>query len=85
MAQLAIALAGAGAAKLAVGAGVLAASYAGVSTVALGYTTGSILGSMFFGPKAQSQQGPRLQDLSVQGSAYGNFIPITYGSIRVGW
>jgi hypothetical protein len=83
MAQLAIALAGAGAAKLAVGAGVLAASYAGVSTVALGYTTGSILGSMFFGPKAQSQQGPRLQDLSVQGSAYGNFIPITYGSIRV--
>jgi hypothetical protein len=83
MAQIAIALAGAGVAKLAVGAGVLSAAYAGVSTVALGYTTGSILGSMFFGPKAQNQQGPRLQDVSVQGSAYGNFIPITYGSIRV--
>jgi hypothetical protein len=83
MAQLAIALAGAGAAKFAVGAGVLSASYFGASTVGIGWAVGSMVGSMMFGPQGQNQQGPRLSDLSVQGSAYGNFIPITYGSMRV--
>ena len=84
MAQLAIALAGAGAAKFAVAKGLLAATYfSGVSTVGIGWTVGSIVGSMMFSPNGQSQQGPRLSDLSVQGSAYGNFIPITYGSMRV--
>jgi hypothetical protein len=83
MAQIAIALAGAGAAKLAVGAGAVGSTIFGTSTVGAGYMLGSMLGDFLFAPKSKRQEGPRLQDLSVQGSSYGNFIPITYGSIRL--
>jgi hypothetical protein len=83
MAQIAIALAGAGAAKLAVSAGAVGSTIFGTSTVGAGYMLGSMLGDFLFAPKSKRQEGPRLQDLSVQGSSYGNFIPITYGSIRV--
>lgn len=44
----------------------------------IGYAVGSALGA-----EGQSIQGPRLQDLKVQSSAYGKDIPIVYGSARM--
>lgn len=54
----------------------------------LGYTIGSALGNAFFGGGGESQdlppvEGPRLNDLRVQGSAYGSAIPIHYGRNRL--
>jgi len=83
MAQLAIALAASGAASYGVSAGFLASSYLGMSTVGIGWTIGSMVGSMMNKQGGQDAQGPRLSDKSVQGSSYGEFIPITYGSMRV--
>lgn len=50
---------------------------------ALGWAIGSFVGSTLFGPGGQDSQGPRLQDLKVQSSAYGKDIPIVYGSARM--
>ena len=85
MAQLAIALAASGAASYGVSAGLLAATYFnGMSTVGIAWSLGSMVGSMLTGGSGgQDAQGPRLADKSVQGSSYGEFIPITYGSMRV--
>ena len=47
-----------------------------------GYSIGSAAGSILFGPKLPSQQGPRLQDLSIQSSAEGQPIFKIYGDDR---
>ena len=43
----------------------------------IGYAAGTILDA----PKGPTVEGPRLSDLSVQTSTYGQFIPRTYGTI----
>lgn len=48
----------------------------------VGYAIGSALGSALFGPKLPAQQGPRLQDLSIQSSAEGQPIFKIYGTMR---
>src|SRR3989304_7160 len=54
-------------------------------TAAMGWNIGLTVGGMLFGPKGQNiyQQGPRLGDLKVQSSTYGNPIPIVYGSMGI--
>ena len=54
----------------------------GISTVLMGAALGSAVGGMF--DKGPNTQGPRLDDLKVQVSTYGNPIPTVYGTARVG-
>jgi len=53
----------------------------------LGYSIGSAIGSAFGSNKNTTRlpdaQGPRLNDLRVQGSAYGEAIPIHFGANRL--
>ncbi len=50
----------------------------------LGFAVGSALGSALFPPAGGPDvEGPRIDNLRVQGSAYGQFIPIIYGTYRV--
>jgi len=70
MAILALGLAGA-ALSSAVGLGASA-----------GWLGGVILGNLLFGQKGPKQEGPRLADLSVQSSTYGQAISIVYGTMR---
>lgn len=49
----------------------------------LGYMIGSYLGSQIDPQKLPGQEGPRLGDLSVQSSTYGQAIPITFGTTRL--
>lgn len=60
-------------------------TFIGMSAVALGWNVGLTVGGMLFGPKGQDiyQQGPRLGDLKVQSSTYGNPIPIVCGAMRI--
>jgi hypothetical protein len=44
---------------------------------------GSLIGSVLFREKLPTVEGPRLTDLKVQSSAYGNLIPIVYGTVRI--
>lgn len=47
----------------------------------LGFILGSLVGvAVTPGPKTE---GPRLNDLSVQGSAYGQMIPVVYGAYKL--
>ena len=71
MAQLAIAAAGA-AAGFAIG---------GPGGAQIGWAVGSLVGAQF-GPK-QKSQGPRLEDLRVTGSEYGQTIPWAAGHPRI--
>lgn len=71
MAQLAIAAAGA-AVGFAVG---------GPGGAQIGWAVGSLVGAQF-GPK-QKSEGPRLQDLKVTGSEYGQTIPWAAGHPRI--
>lgn len=48
----------------------------------VGWLGGVIVGNLLFGQKAPTQEGSRLSDLSVQGSAYGAAIPLVYGTMR---
>lgn len=52
---------------------------------ALGFTIGSSLGGLADPPKGPSitQEGPRLDDLTVQTSTYGASIPVLYGTAAV--
>ncbi len=70
MAQLALAAVGAGVGSL-------------FGQAALGWTVGSLIGSVLFREKLPTVEGPRLTDLKVQSSAYGNLIPIVYGTVRL--
>ena len=63
----------------------LIGSYFGPVGFAIGSMVGGIIGSLVFPDKPQNSEqfGPRLQDLSVQTSTYGNGIPLLYGTVRV--
>lgn len=78
MAQLVIAAAGAAIGGAALGTGIVAF---GMSGVAIGWAAGSMLGSML--QKGPNQQGPRLGDLRVSGTEYGQTIPWVSGSPRI--
>lgn len=80
MPQLAIAAAGA-----AVGGWLAPAGWAflGMSGAQLGWMAGSMLGSALFPEQLPAQQGPRLDDLKVQTSTYGQPLPILYGTVRM--
>jgi hypothetical protein len=77
MAQLAIAAAGAVAGN-AFGWGITAL---GMSGAAVGWTIGSLVGSAF-APSTKSQ-GPRIDDLKVTGTDYGDTIPWVAGAPRI--
>lgn len=62
----------------------LAAPTGGVSLAAgaiYGAQIGIMAGGLLDPPKGPTVEGPRLSDLSVQTSTYGQFIPRTYGTI----
>ena len=46
-----------------------------------GYQAGLAIGGALDPPKGPTVEGPRLNDLTVQTSTYGQFIPRTYGTI----
>lgn len=46
----------------------------------VGFMVGSLLGNLLF---PQKIDGPRLSDLKLQGSQYGQMIPIVYGTMRL--
>jgi hypothetical protein len=63
---------------------ILAAPTGGLSIGAgalLGGQLGLVAGGLLDPPKGPTIQGPRLNDLTVQTSTYGQFIPRTYGTI----
>lgn len=76
MAEVAVLAAGAGGAYL----GSLVGGPLGAS---IGWGIGSAIGSELFGPDVPEVEGPRLGDLSVQSSAYGQPLPHIDGVGRV--
>lgn len=46
----------------------------------IGFIAGSLIGNLLFPGK---QEGPRLSNLKLQGSSYGQMIPIAYGTMRL--
>jgi len=82
MAILALGVIGAGLGTAALGAGVVAF---GMTGTAIGWTLGTIAGSLLFPPKGShtSQQGPRISDNKIQTSTYGQAIPKVYGRARI--
>ena len=69
MAQLAISAAGEAAGSL-------------FGQPALGWAVGAAVGGLLFAPK-EHREGPRLEDLSVQASTYGQPIPRFWGVASV--
>ena len=63
--------------------GVAGALLAPVGYAALGFSIGSALGGYLFAPDLPTVEGPRLGDLKVQNSAYGQMLPIVYGTARL--
>ncbi|MDA5194958.1 phage tail protein [Govanella unica] len=86
MAVLVLAAAGFAAGSGLVGGGLLGIA-AGVALGAGGSYLGSQLGgavdAKVFGVGSRVSEGPRLGDLSVQSSAFGQVIPLLYGTVRV--
>lgn len=70
--------------RLALGAaGAVAGSFVGMPQ--LGFAIGSALGGYLFAPDVNTtSEGPRLADLKVTSSAYGQPIPIGWGTARTG-
>lgn len=64
----------------AIGAGI-GGTFLGVAAASWGYLAGSLLASAL--TKAPNQQGPRLQDLSITGTDYGQGIPWVCGTPRL--
>lgn len=58
-------------------------TFLGMSAASIGWSVGSTLGSLLFQEKPPTQYGPRLSDLKVQTSTYGNDIPRVYGTMRL--
>jgi hypothetical protein len=56
-------------------------AFLGVAAASWGWLAGSLLSSVLFKPPAQ--QGPRLQDLTITGTDYGQTIPWVAGSPRL--
>lgn len=48
-----------------------------------GFSIGSAAGGLLLPGKLPTQEGPRLDDLKVQGSQYGTPIPIIYGTVAL--
>ncbi len=76
MAELAIAYAGS-----LIGGAAITGTVMGLSGAAFGWMAGSMLGSILFAPKAPD--GPRISDLSIQTSTYGQPIPRIFGTARI--
>lgn len=77
--ELVVAAAGA-----AIGGGIAPGVVAfGLTGSAIGWQAGLMLGGALFAP-TQKIQGPRLGDLSVSGSSYGQVIPYVEGHPRIG-
>jgi hypothetical protein len=53
------------------------------AAISIGWVLGSVLGMLFFGPKSEIAQGPRLNDLRVQASTYGQMQTYIFGTMRV--
>lgn len=49
----------------------------------VGAVAGNALDHAIIGGKSTTREGPRLTDLTVQSSAYGEVIPLLYGGVRV--
>lgn len=78
MAQLVVAAAGA-----AIGGSLITGTVLGMTGASIGWMVGSAIGGQLFGPKGQDVQGPRLGDLRVSGTEYGQAIPWVAGSPRI--
>jgi len=61
--------------------GVIGAVVGGPTGAIYGAQIGIMAGGLLDPPKGPTVEGPRLSDLSVQTSTYGQFIPRTYGTI----
>lgn len=72
-------------ARLVVGAVGAAAGFflGGPAGASLGWTLGSAVGGLLEPPIESQVSGPRLGDLKVQFSSYGNMVPIIYGTMRI--
>lgn len=81
MAVLAIAAAGS-----AIGSAVTAGTVLATYGASIGWALGSLVGQALFPTKYPDQnvQGPRFSDLAIQSSAYGQMLPIIYGTYRTG-
>lgn len=77
MAQLALAAAGS-----AIGGSLITGTFLGMSGAAIGWSVGSLVGSML-GAKGTHTVQPGIGDKSVQVSTYGAFQTIVYGTMRV--
>ncbi len=49
----------------------------------IGWSIGSMIGNMFFGPKLPTVYGPRLQDRTVQSASFGAHVTKLWGSDRL--
>ncbi len=60
--------------------------FANVIGSQIGRAVGGVIDNKLFGAagKHTHRNGPRLADLGVQTSTYGNMIPIVYGTVRIG-
>src|SRR5690606_36974301 len=61
--------------------GLAGAVLAGVGAFA-GSRAGAAIDRAIFGSPGRTREGPRLGDLAVQSSAYGEAIPLLYGTMR---
>ena len=70
---------------LQIGFAVVGAYFGDATGFAIGGLIGGIVGSLLFPIEQPNQtaQGPRLDDLTLQTSTYGNAIPVTYGTVRI--
>lgn len=62
-------------------AGAAVGSFFGPLGTSIGWAVGAGIGNALFPGKGQD--GPRLSDLKVHNSSYGQMIPITYGTVRI--
>jgi len=62
--------------------GAVGAVVAGPIGAVVGAAVGSVVNSTILAPNRRSE-GPRLQDLAVQGSSYGGAVPLVYGTARI--
>ena len=85
MGAIAFPILGAAGAYAGVSAGVFAASYLGMSTIGIGWTLGSVAGSLLQGaPDLPPVVGPQLADTKITSSAYGEMLPWVFGRAPVG-